>query len=188
MPDGHGMAGAQRSMKSLLLSAMLSSAISAQTVASFSPQATLKSGAVPWLVSITSPTAQQISVGKLYQLMIQHQVTPLSFQSAFTVLNAKPGKSVWGRILNYVTIGATVVAGAAATKFIGANQNWTNGLTAASSGLTIIKTVAAGQEQQVPAIITQIPHDNDVVQVPPGGSGSTVLLGSYQAAFVAVVQ
>jgi hypothetical protein len=175
-------------MKSFLLSAFLASAICAQTVASFSPQATLKSGDVPWLVSITSPSAQQISVGKLYQLMIQHQVTPLSFQSAFTALNSKPSKSFWGHVITYASIGASIAAGVVTIKLVAAKQGWVDGLTAAGSTLTIVDAIATRQEPQVSPLITQIPHDNDFVSVPAGGSGSVVLLGSYQAAFTVAVQ
>lgn len=170
-------------MRGLLVALMLATAAFSQPVASFSPQSSVRTGETPWFVSVCSASESRVSVGKLYQTLIDHKITPLSYQSAYLALSQKPGKSIWGKLLIGATIATQVTAAALATKVVSGNQNLTNAFTWAGNGIGMIKTIATQQEPPLSPLLTQIPHDAETILVPSGACGSTVILGSLGAAF-----
>ena len=122
-------------------------------------------------------------VGRIYGVLINRGITPLSYQSAVDVITSRKQRSVAAKIATWAGYGAAGVSVLLACKAIQARPAWVEGVTAASGVFGLVEPLATRAEPNVSALMAEVARDSDILHIPSGGCATTMVLAGPGKAF-----
>jgi hypothetical protein len=150
----------------------------------FMPQAKTRS-IVPWSVTLCTPPPEtyELPIGRIYEIMVDNKIAPLTYGGAVAVLSGKQRHSVAARIATYAGYAAAGAATVLTLRSIQANIKVDQAVFDGSTFLNVLIPFAIKQEPSFATLIAEIARDSDILKPPVGSCAGTVIIGPPGAAF-----